>query len=793
MTDKNPKQSETQIEDRYLGAVQGNILDAFQNTSYTLKLYMIPDLTQSGGGYLNGAMEAEPGETVVIAQSSVTGVQIDNLSIEVQKGPSGSFATSANFTLIQPGAADLLDQIQAAKRHLKIKAGMFAPVPLFLRIDFKGYTDDINDNEAGGEINTSIAGPYIYKCEIATIDITIDDAGSTYDVSVTIGSDHGYADQYFTLPADTSFTGNTIDECIEDLEETLKRFRENNYKEELVHDEVVFDLSQLKTVLQNRKIKYSNAKVAEQVNRLMNAEAQGIKSREEFEKRLEDSPESLDGGVKASGGWFARDRIQVKEGTNFHKIFTTLLVMNEEFLDKSSRKKVFDDPNIDEDGVDLNKTFTYWYKMEVDAEYIKDGYDARRNVYAQRITYKPIIYKTADQDLSVTPGEFNLKKENVKKRINELLIKKAYHYLYTGLNDQILSADISYKAGQLLLAAPGGGLLGDPSTSSNAPGKPNVEPNKDLDGVDDKAKIAAAQEDTQGIADALKKDSNLMNRLQDKLNLTDDEVKEIQKDKEKRNNLAQTIVYLNNNGQDPLGYYKSAKSTQDPQTKVDEDFSNSSYKPDPSGYIYGADLLSNMGGSETVIGELTSQQALNSLRSAINGDLATDPMPSFDYTKSVQTTSSNTNDGTAKATLFGYMFQNVNDASILVDLNLKVRGDPWYLGPPEVDPKAPKKVATASEEDPESKDEYIVYNRSDNYFLFTMQTPRVRDPDVLDEDNNSGYVSQAGTAYFISGVYQIIGVTANFSRGMFDLDVHAKKQTALSLAKFDLTDVDYEA
>ncbi len=78
-----------------------------------------------------------------------------------------------------------------------------------------------------------------------------------------------------------------------------KKYREDNYKEEQVHDEVVFDLSQIEEMLGKGKIKYSNYENAEQINRLMNAESQGIKTREEYEKILEDNPESLDGGIKA--------------------------------------------------------------------------------------------------------------------------------------------------------------------------------------------------------------------------------------------------------------------------------------------------------------------------------------------------------------------------------------------------------------------------------------------------------------------------------------------------------------
>ena len=69
-----------------------------------------------------------------------------------------------------------------------------------------------------------------------------------------------------------------------------------------------------------------------------------------------------------------------------------------------------------------------------------------------------------------------------------------------------------------------------------------------------------------------------------------------------------------------------------------------------------------------------------------------------------------------------------------------------------------------------------------------MQTPRVRDPDVDDEDNNTGYMSRQGTAFFISGIYQIVGVTANFSGGLFDVELtKAPKVTSLSLSKIDIT------
>ena len=785
---KEKEKTQTVIkEDRYLGEVAGNKLDAFNNATYNWRLYMIPDETKltEGGGYMNGALKAEPEETVIIAQTGVTGIAIENISLNIVKGNSGAFVTNGSFTLIQPGAADLLDQIQMAKKALGIKAGMFANAPIFLELSFKGYTDDIDDNEAAGEPVT-IDGPWCWQCEIATIDVSITDQGSTYDFAVVIGSQSAFSDTFYTIPADTSMTGGSVIKCLEDLQETLTKFREDNYKEHAVQDEIVFDLSSIKAKLGDATIKYTNADTAEQVNRLMNAQSQGIKTREAYDKALEDNPESLDGGIQASGGIWSFDRIQVKQGTNFHRILTTLLVMNDDFLEMTTRKFDFASPDVDPAGIDLNQTFTSWYKIEATVEWLK--YDHRRNTYGKKITYKPVIYDTADEGTAISMAEFETTKDNVTTRVREMKIKKAYHYLYTGLNDQILSADISYKAGQLLLGAPGGGKMGDSSTSPNGPGgDPNAP-----DGKNAKAYKDAIQTDSKALSKKLQDDPTMRQQAIDSLGLSPAQQDEMAKDKGRYMTLAQAIIFQSQGGTNPLGYQKDAVTGEQTLAPVGEAGgvnNQGNYKPEPSGYLYSSDLLANTGGgTETIIGELSGHQAMSEFRD-IAGTATV--KPSFSNTVSVVTTSGNTSDGSNKATLFGYMFQNVNDASILVDLGLKVRGDPWYLGAKPVDPTKGKKYVAGEGGIKESDMDSISYDGNDNYFLFTMQTPRVIDPDVDDEDNNTGYMSKAGTAYFLSGVYQIMQVTATFANGMFELDLNAKKQTALDLSMYDLVDIDY--
>ena len=63
--------------------------------------------------------------------------------------------------------------------------------------------------------------------------------------------------------------------------------------------------------------------------------------------------------------------------------------MCDDFLNKISRRKDFRSPDVTEAGLDLKQTFTHWYVIEADVEYLE--YDSRRGKYAQKITFKPNV------------------------------------------------------------------------------------------------------------------------------------------------------------------------------------------------------------------------------------------------------------------------------------------------------------------------------------------------------------------------------------------------------------------
>ena len=128
------------VSNEYVGSTYGNIMDIYDNAVYNLKLYMIrnpekaEDLVAEDAGSAS-TLTADPKDTVVLAQTGVTGAVIDDLSIE-NRVTSTISTTDVSFTIKQPGAADFIDQIQLARAYLGIENTV--STTLFLEIVFKG-------------------------------------------------------------------------------------------------------------------------------------------------------------------------------------------------------------------------------------------------------------------------------------------------------------------------------------------------------------------------------------------------------------------------------------------------------------------------------------------------------------------------------------------------------------------------------------------------------------------------------------------------------------------------------
>lgn len=792
--------------------VYGNILDQVDNYQYNLKLYMIPPVgkpvgtqpaanQQSGsvdarldkptnaknasgqGGYLQNSLVASPAETIILAQTGVTGTQIDNLEIVSAVNASmGVEISQVNFDIIQPGAADFLDQIVSAKAFLgdQITA---QDVPIFLEINFKGYDTDIDDEDGGG-VPILAAGPYRYMLKIANVTLEIDDTGSTYQFSTVPVQQLAYIDTNYRMPKKIESIGTTIEEHVKDLVAKITEHNATNNDKYAIQDNIKIDLSGItegRYALKDTKLTKAEDTRAEDINRIMNPELEGL-TEDEYEDVLKDATKdegTLDIVV-------AENKVTVREGVTIERYMATLLSMNDEFFSRCTRSIKADDPANSETRKD--QALIQWFKLNAYVQYT--AYDHKRNAYAKDTIFKPTIYATAKNTVQANPAENSgLTADDVRARVDGLPIFKAYHYLYTGLNDQIKNCRIEYKTGLAILTAPAGGFSGDFSTVLAKTLSTTATPNEDLSGNDlaTAAVKASNEEERSNVVDKLfnqndktgqrEKDIASIGNL---LKFTDAEIKDAISNKKGAN--AQRI-------KDTLKNKAAAESIRNAQqnTNAPRNLDGTNYTPSLSGNIYSADIIGSVSERlEQAAALSATQQLAESLKPKEEKDADADssgPKEAIKIDSVPNPAEDATYNGTPRNTIFGYLMQQHAIDDFLVTLDLDIKGDPWWLGPASGDNQAEVRGSEFVSDVTDEKS--IRLNGDDNYVLFDLQTPRLYDFDTEDEDseNNSGYWSKMGTSYFLTGVYMVRGVNTIFSGGEFSQELNLVRQTAIDLKK----------
>lgn len=779
--------------------VYGNVLDMFDNFTYNARLYMIPENAATpsgttastsstderstasttendgGGGFGRGYMAATPQETIVLSQTGVTGTQIDNIDILTIPGPGNTInTTTINFDILQPGAADFLDQIVAARQALGLPTTS-NDAPIFLEIVFKGYTSEVDPDGAG--IPADIAGPYRYKMQITNVELAINAEGSTYSFSCVALSTTGYTDEVYTVPKLIHTSGKSIEEHLTQFAAAINEATAKTDTIYQIADTIEFDLSGLKQEtnsafgLADLTLTTNDMDRSEEVNRNNNPALEGL-SQEEYIEAV--------AGIEKNEGpidiLVTNDSIVAREGITIARYLETLLSMSDEFYSRISRKVNPKDPNNLE--IDKDRKFVHWYRLHSYVDLI--GFDKKRNAYAKKVIYKPVIYGSGKTIIQVLPEENDLNASETVTRVKALDIKKSYHYLFTGQNDQIISCDISYKTGIAILHAPSGGMTGEASTVHAPSLNSTAAPTDDLSNtaLTTAALKGASLEKIKSLLGTA--DSGEIERIGLSLGFNLSEVKAAQENEASQSRATIAKVLSDKR----LAAAVIEDSTASRRTTSSDNLSNTdgtTYSPTQSGYVYSADLLGGTG----VTDRLNSDVALKDARAIAANDLneaAVCAMPSR-LSKSIPSVVEDaTYDGSPRNTLFGYISQQHSVQTFLITLEMQIRGDPWYLGEANTNGQDPLKKP-GSEYIADSTSTGINLKGNEAFLYFDMQAPRRFDQDVLDEDNNTGYWTPSGQAYFISGIYRVLSISNNFSQGLFSQELRLVKETGFQSDK----------
>jgi len=515
-------------ESQYLpNKVAGNLLDQYYTPMYSLRFFMmkkaayrsnIQEVGSETTTTNNGNTDAKqpkiqitkprPEDIVILAETGVTDIIIDDLTISHYGANDDFTGASINFKLTEPGSISFLDRYAACKKFCNFKGSL---VPLFLEIRFKGWTDDTTDidSETAGK-SVPIIGPYIYELGGVKFDMNLDSDGAVYNFTAFTRDEVPKRTSVYTTSRDTNISGKDMRELLKSLETNWNQMAfedadEKGYKV----DKFVIPLDQILLPEANK----DEAKASQQTN---DEEAQKIAPNSDlikgtifkdvdkvknfytFKGKLTENnapsgtpaasgsddpavsqqqnndvkkpPEFSDRGkafflkkrkndVETSDndasseitGTQANKTSQITlsyyEGTKIYDIIADIFSLSEELFKKVSRHV---DPNDPESDVKKAKAYTTWWRLSTEMKYnFDEPFDKKRNQYVVTHYFTPIFTEEADTNMGVSQKEveanLNLTEEEIRRRLEEIKISKEYLYFFTGQNDQVLDLNMSFS------------------------------------------------------------------------------------------------------------------------------------------------------------------------------------------------------------------------------------------------------------------------------------------------------------------------------------------------------------
>jgi len=469
------------------GFIPSNVLDEYSTVTYNLKLYMLglkSIVSGAGEGGL-GLIRDEDNE-LIIAQTGVTDIKIDDLVIQSviggggEAGSSNSIGTDITFKLTQPLRCDLMERLLAAQEALNLKP--FQEFPLFLEIGFTGGQQFLNSNGEKYEAPTKIL-----RILFSDFDLLIQSNSTEYQFRCV-----GYEDGLFKAAKDRRESLNkfqivyqTIGEGLRHLGDAFTRLNRDAYSDKIRETKEVlneppgqtpydiheFDTSKIYPEAGESAVSQEEQRILQNwPSSLLNLENK-IETYKYSQNVLVDMSE-LD--LEKQESLTIAPTADPNPGFNYlvssfpaqTDIVTAaqkLVLKDPQFHDKTVRvergKSISDIKKAIPKDFDFSQGAVWWFDVHTDVAPIGLNYVHNRVAYkyTHKISLRRVyasMFLNTDEMLKI-PEEGKL---NIQKELNAIT-HRYYPYIFTGQNDQILNARIYDNSGSaMMLTLPSGGV-----------------------------------------------------------------------------------------------------------------------------------------------------------------------------------------------------------------------------------------------------------------------------------------------------------------------------------------------
>lgn len=406
-----------------------NPLSYFDNVSYRFKLYMIPETVsielQNETTADRVARVLERSNKIIIGETGASTINIQDVEIRnvVAANPNTLTTTtqSVSMRLFEPMGMSLLDRLLQAARTLGISN--YTKTPIYLELSFHGYDTLGNYIPLIGPTPDDGGKKWYYRLVFRDIKMDFTETGTFYDVELVQFDDLASMDLYFRL------TDNFIAE-VGTLNSLVEQFIEAKRKEE--------------------EAMYTYARNEYRVNFLpLQAQMADIAVASRIGNKLDPGSwtfERLDDLPNRSG---SNENLSEKEAA-FGKGQTLESILRNIFIaTKEGQKLACRTSEINTVGID-SEYIIYWsITPTVEIRPGINSYDIIADDYNRIITYN-VIPKltprtTATQDQQQPIKERNAEENKRKYKIRSAEgIRKKYDYLFTGLNTEVLNIDLKF-------------------------------------------------------------------------------------------------------------------------------------------------------------------------------------------------------------------------------------------------------------------------------------------------------------------------------------------------------------
>lgn len=669
-----------------------NVLNKYDSYTYNWTIYMVHPYN----AHKDPASLTESDQTIILSQTGVDDeislqTVIQDLALSFHHENRNGMANNFAVTFLEPGGFTMFNRIVYAAKQLGIENHLDACY--IMKLDFVGW--------AGERAVTDPVGPYYYTTRLMGLTFDFKDGASTY-------------------------YGNFV-ETKEDAFNRLELHTKNDITIDNVATFGAF-LSELEEEFNNQLIE----QLANQPNQMFH-DKYVFKTSENWGSFRFDAVNTdalaTTAGISVTGD--GNLSITIPMGTALNSAMVLALFQTTEFKKILTNQGGFAKQDPDDGEADPIKLaeLTKWVKVSSNVRYMSGRYDVLSKRYAKEITYdvNSIIAANAVHD-PVSFQELHTQPKLQRDRLREIfannLLKKRFDYTFTGRNTEVLDLTVKLDSAYYAIQALNSGALSHRETlfvGSSADGQ---------------------------------KRNNELKQKSDKL------AKEIAQLQRERQAKQRELDSIDTSTGGPRGASAEAKASivQSEIAALDERIRVLEPQAESARAAWEEDyrrLDSELDTSTVDLGRASNRYIT---QSDLYGGRTTSNNESLPTTFEYSVVNSLANGGPEKpnddigSSMLGAMELNLNSIADLMQQQIFVRGDPYWLGQNETD-----------------------FEIGGPYYFLNMNFPTY-------PDENTGLIeslssTRADGNFTITGLYIVTQVQARYEEGQFTMMLAAHRDT----------------